>query len=136
MLDQGQLKPRRGLLLGVEKQREVKRNGVSYKVMLGQHGNVRSLFVQERNDCVLAFVSVHMGMQSFRFAVVVSVLSIHSSNNNTPPVLRVKSLIIPVLDQFCNSLPVHTATEQNDCMSLHFLYQFLSFHFLVRQDLI
>ena len=36
--------------------------------------------------------------------------------------LRAKILSFRCLDQSCTSLPVHTGTERNDCVSFHFSY--------------
>ena len=80
------------------------------------------LFTQERNDCVSVFVSVHTGTQSFRSTVFSLVLASFSSNNTSTHAFRAKILSFRFLDQSCTSLPVHTGTERNDCVSFHFSY--------------
>ena len=68
------------------------------------------LFTRERNRSVPQFF-----LQSLPFFSVTTT-STHA--------LRETNLIVPFFGPVLTSLPVHTGTERNDCVSFHFSYHF------------
>ena len=68
------------------------------------------LFTRERNRSVSEFF-----LQSLPFFPVTTT-STHA--------LRETNLIVPFFGPVLTSLPVHTGTERNDCVSFHFSYHF------------
>ena len=104
-----------------------------HKLRPRSHGNaivpfhLRSSFWNAKRDCshgngTIAYRFLFLFTQSFRFTVFSLVLAIFPRTTTSTHALRAKILSFRFLDKSFTSLPVHTGTERNDCVSFHFSY--------------
>ena len=90
-------------------------------------GTQNRSFTQEQNDCLSVFVSVRMGMQSFRSTVVFLVLAIFASNNYIYARAQGKNFTVSyfgtvLLLVACSHVK---GAERKSFVSFHFSYHYL-----------